>query len=247
MAHQGGRKEQLGPHEGHRREGAAGARRRRRGRREHVCIPGVVQRVFRLHSAVGARRRRRKAARALEGQAHARSHPERHGERGGELGQRVAGNPRPAGRADLGRPERGAATAAGEDARRRRDIVERGSDRRAVRPADQGPRVHGGRRLRDVRAGHRAEDAIRKFSALPASRMRFTDRGVLKPGLRADVVVFDPEQIKDLATFENPNQLSSGMEYVLVNGVPVIAGGKMTDALPGQILRGPGYRRTRGN
>ena len=77
--------------------------------------------------------------------------------------------------------------------------------------------------------------------------MRFTDRGVLKPGLRADVVVFDPEQIKDLATFENPNQLSSGMEYVLVNGVPVIAGGKMTDALPGQILRGPGYRRTRGN
>ncbi|PYR76372.1 MAG: dihydroorotase [Acidobacteria bacterium] len=91
------------------------------------------------------------------------------------------------------------------------------------------------------------EDAIRKFSALPASRMRFTDRGVLKPGLRADVVVFDPEQIKDLATFENPNQLSSGMEYVLVNGVPVIAGGKMTDALPGQILRGPGYRRTRGH
>jgi len=91
------------------------------------------------------------------------------------------------------------------------------------------------------------EDAIRKFSALPASRMRFTDRGVLKPGLRADVVVFDPEQIKDLATFENPNQLSSGMEYVLVNGVPVIAGGKMTDALPGRILRGPGYRRTRGN
>ena len=91
------------------------------------------------------------------------------------------------------------------------------------------------------------EDAIRKFSALPASRMRFTDRGVLKPGLRADVVVFDPEQSKDLATFENPNQLSSGMEYVLVNGVPVIAGGKMTDALPGRILRGPGYRRTRGN
>jgi len=91
------------------------------------------------------------------------------------------------------------------------------------------------------------EDAIRKFSALPASRMRFTDRGVLKPGLRADVAVFDPEQIKDLATFENPNQLSSGMEYVLVNGVPVIAGGKMTDALPGRILRGPGYRRTRGN
>ncbi len=91
------------------------------------------------------------------------------------------------------------------------------------------------------------EDAIRKFSALPASRMRFTDRGVLKPGLRADIVVFDPDRIRDLATFEQPNQLSTGMEYVLVNGVPVIAGGKMTDALPGRILRGSGYRGTRGH
>ena len=86
------------------------------------------------------------------------------------------------------------------------------------------------------------EDAIRKFSALPAQRMRFTDRGVLKQGMWADVVVFDPEQIRDLATFENPNQLSVGMDYVLVNGVPVIADGKATDALPGKLLRGPGYR-----
>ena len=54
----------------------------------------------------------------------------------------------------------------------------------------------------------------------------------------ADIVVFDPEQIADKATFENPNQLSVGMEYVLVNGVPVIADGNATNALPGRILRG---------
>jgi N-acyl-D-amino-acid deacylase len=85
------------------------------------------------------------------------------------------------------------------------------------------------------------EDAIRKFSALPAQRMRLTDRGVLKHGMWADVVVFDPATIRDLATFEKPNQLSQGMEYVLVNGVPVIDQGKMTGALPGQVLRGAGY------
>jgi len=85
------------------------------------------------------------------------------------------------------------------------------------------------------------EDAIRKFSALPAQRMRLTDRGVLKEGMWADVVVFDPETVKDIATFENPNQLSQGMEYVLVNGVAVIADGKMTGKLPGRVLRGAGY------
>jgi len=84
-------------------------------------------------------------------------------------------------------------------------------------------------------------DAIRKFSALPAQRMRLTDRGVLKQGMWADVVIFDPETVRDLATFENPNQLSQGMEYVLVNGVPVIDQGKMTGALAGKVLRGPGY------
>jgi dihydroorotase/N-acyl-D-amino-acid deacylase len=84
-------------------------------------------------------------------------------------------------------------------------------------------------------------DAIRKFTALPAQRMRLTDRGVLKAGMAADVVVFDPEKISDHATFENPNQFSEGMEFVLVNGVLVIEGGKMTGALPGKVLRGPGY------
>jgi dihydroorotase/N-acyl-D-amino-acid deacylase len=95
-----------------------------------------------------------------------------------------------------------------------------------------------------VREEHklRLEDAIRKFSALPAQRMRFTDRGVLKQGMWADVVVFDPDKIHDAATFENPNQLSMGMEYVLVNGTPVIREGKMTKALPGRVLRGPAYQ-----
>ncbi len=86
------------------------------------------------------------------------------------------------------------------------------------------------------------EDAIRKFSALPAQRMRLTDRGVLKQGMWADVVVFDPETVRDLATFDDPNRLSDGMEYVLVNGVPVIENGKMTGVLPGKVLRGPGYQ-----
>ncbi len=85
------------------------------------------------------------------------------------------------------------------------------------------------------------EDAIRKFTASPAQRMRLTDRGVLKLGMWADVVIFDPASIRDLATFEQPNQLSQGIEYVLVNGVPVIAEGKMTNALPGRVLRGQGY------
>jgi N-acyl-D-aspartate/D-glutamate deacylase len=85
------------------------------------------------------------------------------------------------------------------------------------------------------------EDAIRKFSALPAQRMRFVDRGVLKQGMWADVVIFDPETVRDLATFDNPNQLSQGMEFVFVNGVPVIENGKMTGALPGKVLRGAGF------
>jgi N-acyl-D-amino-acid deacylase len=85
------------------------------------------------------------------------------------------------------------------------------------------------------------EDAIRKFSALPAQRMRLTDRGVLKQGMWADVVVFDPETVHDVATFDDPNRLSEGMEFVLINGVLVIENGKMTGALPGKVLRGAGY------
>ncbi|HEX6616753.1 MAG TPA: D-aminoacylase [Gemmatimonadales bacterium] len=94
-----------------------------------------------------------------------------------------------------------------------------------------------------VREQHRLtlEEAIRKFSSLPAQRMRLGDRGVLKVGMWADVVVFDPDSVRDRATFADPNQLSEGMRWVLVNGIPVIADGQATGALPGQVLRGAGY------
>jgi len=85
------------------------------------------------------------------------------------------------------------------------------------------------------------EDAIRKFSSLPSQRLRLEGRGLLRVGMWADVTIFDPATIRDLATFDNPNQLSQGMDYVLVNGVPVIDQGKMTGARPGKVLRGPGY------
>ena len=88
----------------------------------------------------------------------------------------------------------------------------------------------------------RLEEAVRKFTSLPASRMRLDDRGVLKAGMWADVVVFDPETITDRSTFSAPNQLSVGMQWVLVNGVPVIADGVATNALPGRVLRGRGFK-----
>jgi N-acyl-D-amino-acid deacylase len=88
------------------------------------------------------------------------------------------------------------------------------------------------------------EDAIRKFTSLAAQRMRLDDRGVLKAGMWADVVIFDPAEVRDLATFDKPNQLSEGMAWVLVNGVPVIAEGKATGELPGKVLRGRGFRPT---
>jgi len=87
------------------------------------------------------------------------------------------------------------------------------------------------------------EDAIRKFTALPAQRMRFTDRGVLKQGMWADVVVFDPNTVRDVATFDDPNRFSEGMDFVLVNGATVIENGKMTGTLPGKVLRGAGFER----
>jgi len=83
------------------------------------------------------------------------------------------------------------------------------------------------------------EDAIRKFTSLAAQRMRIGDRGVLKVGMWADVVVFDPATVRDRATFAQPHRLAEGMRWVLVNGVPVIADGKATGARPGKVLRGP--------
>jgi N-acyl-D-amino-acid deacylase len=86
-------------------------------------------------------------------------------------------------------------------------------------------------------------DAIRKFTSLPAQREHLSDRGVIKQDMWADLVVFDSAVIHDVATYDDPNRLSQGMSYVLVNGVPVIEAGRMTGALPGKVLRGPGYRR----
>ena len=86
-------------------------------------------------------------------------------------------------------------------------------------------------------------DAIRKMTALPAQRMGLAQRGVIKQGMWADIDVFDPAELRAPATFEQPKQLAQGMAWVLVNGVPVIADGKMTQALPGKVLRGPGFER----
>ena len=84
-------------------------------------------------------------------------------------------------------------------------------------------------------------DAIRKFTSLAAQREHLSDRGVIKRGMWADLVVFDPDSIADRATYGDPHQFSVGMWYVLVNGVPVIAEKKLTGALPGRVLYGPGY------
>ena len=86
------------------------------------------------------------------------------------------------------------------------------------------------------------EDAVRKMSSAVATRLSIHDRGLLKPGMYADVVVFDAATVADRATFEDPHQLSVGVEEVFVNGVRVLSGGEHTGAKPGRIVRGPGYR-----
>ena len=89
------------------------------------------------------------------------------------------------------------------------------------------------------------EEAIRKMTSLPASRMGLQDRGIVRPGMLADLVAFDPERVIDRATFEKPLAYSEGMPYVAVNGQLVVDGGTITDARPGRALRGPGYRPAR--
>jgi N-acyl-D-amino-acid deacylase len=89
------------------------------------------------------------------------------------------------------------------------------------------------------------EFAIRKMTSLAAQRVGINERGLLKPGMYADITVFDPATIIDRATFEQPSQLAAGVSYVFVNGVAVVDGGTVTAALPGRALRGPGYRPTR--
>ena len=85
------------------------------------------------------------------------------------------------------------------------------------------------------------EEAIRKLTSLPAENLRIEHRGRLREGFYADVVVFDPETIQDHATFAEPHQYATGMVHVFVNGVQVLANGEHTEALPGRVVRGPGW------
>ncbi|MFV1986961.1 MAG: amidohydrolase family protein [Gemmatimonadota bacterium] len=87
------------------------------------------------------------------------------------------------------------------------------------------------------------EEAIRKLTSLPAANLRLDRRGSLSPGGFADVVIFDPTTIQDHATFEDPHQLSEGVRDVFVNGVAVLRDGDPTGAMPGQVVRGPGWTR----
>jgi len=88
----------------------------------------------------------------------------------------------------------------------------------------------------------RLEEAIRKMTSLPAQRFRLVERGLVRPGMWADLVVFDEKAVIDRATFEKPHAYAEGFHYVLVNGEIVIESGKHTGARPGQILLGPGVR-----
>ena len=84
------------------------------------------------------------------------------------------------------------------------------------------------------------EDAVRRMTGFPAQRLGLHRRGLLKPGFWADVVVFDPEEIEDTATYDNPRQFPEGIEYVIVNGHLVVDKGQYTGAAGGQVLRFPG-------
>jgi N-acyl-D-aspartate/D-glutamate deacylase len=87
------------------------------------------------------------------------------------------------------------------------------------------------------------EEAVRKMTSLPASRLGLTDRGLIRPGFCADLVLFDPETIKDTATFTQPHQLAQGIHSVWVNGVSVFHNGQHTGAFPGQAVYGPGKNK----
>jgi N-acyl-D-aspartate/D-glutamate deacylase len=81
------------------------------------------------------------------------------------------------------------------------------------------------------------------MTSQPASRVHLQDRGILRPGMAADITVFDPTAIRDVSTFEDPMHYSVGVRYVLVNGRPVVADGRITSERPGRALKGPGLRK----
>jgi N-acyl-D-amino-acid deacylase len=108
------------------------------------------------------------------------------------------------------------------------------------------PRAYGafarflGRYVRDARVLP-LEEAIRRMTSLPAEVFRLRDRGSLAAGSFADIVVLDPAEVRDHATFEEPHQYATGVRHVLVNGTPVLRDGEHTGALPGRVVRGPGW------
>jgi len=95
-----------------------------------------------------------------------------------------------------------------------------------------------------VRTEHamRMEEAVRKMTSLAASRVGLMDRGVLRPGMMADIAIFDPATIQDVATYQDPLRYSVGVKDVFVNGRLVVLDGKITEERPGRALRGPGYK-----
>jgi dihydroorotase/N-acyl-D-amino-acid deacylase len=85
------------------------------------------------------------------------------------------------------------------------------------------------------------EEAVRKMTSLPASRMRLSDRGLLRPGMAADLVAFDPARVRERSTYADPTHYSEGFAYVAVNGQLVVDEGRITAARPGRAIKGPGY------
>jgi N-acyl-D-aspartate/D-glutamate deacylase len=129
-----------------------------------------------------------------------------------------------------------------------------GTDSAAVRtegPLSRGaphPRAYGtfSRVLKEyVRDGRvlSLPEAIRRMTSAAAAQFQIVDRGTIRPGMFADLVVFDPDRVADPATYEKPHQYAIGIPHVIVNGVPAVVDGKVTDARPGRVLFGPAARK----
>jgi dihydroorotase/N-acyl-D-amino-acid deacylase len=86
------------------------------------------------------------------------------------------------------------------------------------------------------------EEAVRRMSSFPAARLGLSERGLLRPGMKADLVIFDPATIRDTATFALPHQYAEGVLHVFVNGKPVVLNGKVTQERPGEVIYGPARR-----
>ncbi len=108
------------------------------------------------------------------------------------------------------------------------------------------PRAYGnvarllGRYVREQRV-ITLQEAVRRLTSLPATNLGIRRRGSLQPGFHADIVVFDPDSIRDHATFQRPHQFATGVRHVFVNGTPVLQDGEHTGATPGRVVRGPGW------